>query len=313
MKNRKNHKQAYHRRSAAITLALGGGGSRGAAHVGVLRVLEREGIRVAGIAGSSIGGLIAAVYAAGHSAEEIEKRLAVLQNTRLFRHPTRVPNALIGLDGIATELRAVLGDIQFSELDIPLAVTALDVASSEEVVIREGSVMEAVLATIAIPGVFPSRAINGYELVDGGLSNPVPVEVARRLAPRLPVVAVALSQPPHTETVKASGHGTVTGSGLDSLPIPGPIRRLRLGQAFQAFLQAMSASGRIQGELRLQVEKPDVVIRPDVEHVGVLDAVDVPDLARRGEEAAMEALPQLRAAIQRRSPLGKLRGVFSKG
>lgn len=291
-------------------MALGGGGSRGAAHIGVLRVLEREGIRVAAVAGSSIGGLIAAVYAAGYSPDEIEERLAVLQNTRLFRHPPRVPNALIGLDGVASELSAVLGDIRFEDLEIPLAVTALDVASSEEVIIREGSVMEAVLATIAIPGVFPSRAINGYELVDGGLSNPVPVQVARSLAPRLPVVAVALSQPPRTETVKANGHSSSNGNGLNSLPIPGPILRLRVGQAFQAFMQAMSASGRIQGELRLRVEKPDVVIRPNVEQVGVLDAVDVQDLARRGEDAAAEALPQLREALQKQAPLGALRSIF---
>lgn len=265
---------------------------------------------MAAVAGSSIGGLIAAVYAAGYSPDEIEERLAVLQNTRLFRHPPRVPNALIGLDGIATELQTVLGEIRFADLEIPLAVTALDVASSEEVIIREGSVLEAVLATIAIPGVFPSRAINGYELVDGGLSNPVPVEVARSLAPRLPVVAVALSQPPHTESVKANGHANGNSSALNSLPIPSPILRLRLGQALQAFMQAMSASGRIQGELRLQVEKPDIVIRPDVEHVGVLDAVDVKDLARRGEAAAIEVLPALREVLQKQAPLGALRSIF---
>ena len=273
----------------------------------MLRVLEREGIRVAALAGSSIGGLIAAVYAAGNSPAAIEERMGALEHGRLLHYPTRAPNALIGLEGVEAILHEVIGDKHFEDLDIPLALTALDVVTGQEVVLNTGPVVDAVLATIAIPGVFPSRKIANYELVDGGLSNPVPVDVARGLAPNVPVVAVALGAPLQDEgnVNPSSGHD------LDSLPIPGPVKRLKIGRAFMAFTHAVNVSGHIQGEMRLAAEKPDLILRPAVEHIGVLEDADVHDLARRGELATEAALPQLRRLVRRR-PLQALQGLFSR-
>lgn len=319
----KNNSLQKLKRGPSLTVALGGGGSRGAAHIGVLRVLEREGFTIAGIAGSSIGGLIAAVYAAGNSPDEIEEKLAGLQDGRLLKHPPRVPNALMGLEGVAAVLRAEIGEMTFRDLQIPLALTALDVVTGQEVVLRSGSVVDAVLATIAIPGVFPSFKLDDYELVDGGMSNPVPVAVARSLAPRLPVVAVSLAG----ATVQANGNGKgnekSNGNGshvsvapvnkdLESIPIPGPFRRLRLGQSFMAFTRAINASGRIQGEMRLAMEKPDLILRPDVSHVGVLDATDVHDLVERGEQVTKAALPNLRRIFRQRNPFGAMANLFMR-
>jgi NTE family protein len=315
----KNSSLQKQKRGPSLTLALGGGGSRGAAHIGVLRVLEREGFTIAGIAGSSIGGLIAAVYAAGISPDEIEQKLAGLQDSRMLKHPPRVPNALMGLDGVATVLRTELGDKTFDDLEIPLALTALDVVTGQEVVLRSGSVVDAVLATIAIPGVFPSFKLDEYELVDGGMSNPTPVAVARSLSPKLPVVAVSLAG----VAAQVNGNGNGNGNGadvnvvpinrdLESIPIPGPFRRLRLGQSFMAYTRAINASGRIQGEMRLAMEKPDLVLRPDVSHVGVLEAADVHDLAARGEEITRAALPQLRRIMRQRNPFGAMANLFTR-
>ena len=297
MKNRFGEFKLHLRKSRGVALALGGGGSRGSAHIGVLRVLERENIPIEALAGSSIGGLIAAVYAVGNDADAIEQRMSALQGSNLLRSGTKAPNALMGLDGVARALEEILGDRGFEDLDIPLALTALDLVTCQEVVLREGKLVDAVLATIAIPGVFPVQKMNGYELVDGGMSNPVPVTVARSLAPRLPVVASVLSQPVLAVS-SPKGNGAKQ-NALNALPIPGPLMRLRLGQSFMAFMNALSVSGRVQTELRIGVEKPDVVIRPDVEHIGLLDAVDVADLARRGEEAAIQALPSLRRVLKR--------------
>jgi NTE family protein len=285
------------RRPQGIALALGGGGSKGSAHIGVLRVLERENIRIEALAGSSIGGLVAAVYAVGNNAAAIEKRMSALQTSSLLRSGSKAPNALMGLDGIAHALEDILGDRRFEDLDIPLALTALDLVTCQEVVLREGRLVDAVLATIAIPGIFPIQKMNGYELVDGGMSNPVPVAVARSLAPRLPVVASVLSQP--TLAVPSSNGNGAKQNGLNALPLPGPLMRLRLGRSFMAFMNALSVSGRVQTELRIGLEKPDIVIRPDVEHVGLLDSVDVADLARRGEEATLKVLPDLRRMLKR--------------
>jgi NTE family protein len=288
------------RKPQGIALALGGGGSKGSAHIGVLRVLERENIRVEVLAGSSIGGLIAAVYAAGFDADAIEKRLSTLQTNSLLHGPNKSPDALMGLDGIARALREILGERRFEDLDIPLALTALDLVTCQEVVLREGPLVDAVLATIAIPGVFPIQKMNGYELVDGGLSNPVPIAVARSLAPHLPVVASVLSQPALPVQIATDGNGNgAKPKGLNFLPIPAAVLRLRIGRSFAAFMNALSVSGRVQTELRIGLEKPDVVIRPDVEDIGVLDNVDVADLARRGEAAATAALPELRKVLRR--------------
>ena len=276
-------------------MALGGGGSKGSAHIGVLRVLERENIRINALAGSSIGGLIAAVYAVGNKADAIEERMAVLLGSNLLRTGAKAPNALMGLDGVAKVLEEILGDRRFEDLDIPLALTALDLVTCQEVVLRSGPLVEAVLATIAIPGVFPIQKIQGYELVDGGMSNPVPVAVARSLAPGLPVVASVLSHPAPPSN---NGNGSKR-HGLAALPIPAAFLRFRLGRSFMAFMKALDVSGRVQTELRIGLEKPDVVIRPDVEHIGLLDSVDVADMARRGEEATIQVLPELRRALRR--------------
>lgn len=298
MKNRFNDFRLRLRKAQGVALALGGGGSRGSAHIGVLRVLERENIRIEALAGSSIGGLIAAVYAVGNTADEIQARMAALETGSLLRGGGKPPDALLGLDSIARALQDILGERRFEDLSIPLALTALDLLTGEEVVLRKGRLVDAVLATIAIPGVFPIQKMNGYELVDGGLSNPVPIAVARSLAPRAPVVASVLSQPALPVAGSADGNGKKP-TGLDFLPIPNPIMRLRIGRSFAAFMNALSVSGRVQTELRIGLEKPDVIVRPDVEGIGILDTVDVADLALRGETAARQALPELRKALRR--------------
>lgn len=301
MKNRFNEFKLRLRRSQGIALALGGGGSKGSAHIGVLRVLERENIRIEALAGSSIGGLIAAVYAVGNNAHAIEQRMSALQTANLLRFGGKAPDALMGLDGIARVLQDILGDHRFEDLDIPLALTALDMVTGLEVVLRKGRLVDAVLATIAIPGVFPSQKMNGYELVDGGFSNPVPIAVARSLAPRLPVVASVLSQPVLPPTITSTNGDGAKPRGLRFLPIPTAILRLRIGRSFVAFMNALTVSGRVQTELRIGVEKPDIIIRPDVEDIGILDTVDVADMARRGEAAAMQVIPDLRKVLRRAS------------
>jgi NTE family protein len=300
LKNRLNEFKLRLRRPQGIALALGGGGSKGSAHIGVLRVLERENIRIEALAGSSIGGLIAAVYAVGNNADAIEQRMSALQTANLLRLGGKAPDALMGLDGIANALQDVLGDRRFEDLEIPLALTALDMVTGLEVVLREGPLVDAVLATIAIPGVFPIQKMNGYELVDGGFTNPVPIAVARSLAPRLPVVASVLSQPVLTTITPNNGNGAKP-HGLRFLPIPAAILRLRIGRSFVAFMNALTVSGRVQTELRIGLEKPDIVIRPDVEDIGILDTVDVSDMARRGEAAAMQVIPDLRKVLRRAS------------
>jgi NTE family protein len=278
-----------------IAIALGGGGIKGIAHVGVLRALEKHGLRVKAISGTSAGGLVGAVYAAGNSPDRLIEIVNRMDQKALFRRDSRDGPSLLGLKGLTNLLTEVVGNLTFNDLKIPFACTAVDIKSSQEVVLNEGRLADAILSTIAIPGVFPPRPIQDALLVDGGVFDPVPVAVARWLNPTLPVIAVSLS--PALE-------GWVTASSYRlpvSAPIPAPIveylAKLRISQAMNIFLAGMEATASMLTQLRLQVEKPEIILRPDVSSFGVLDNVDPNELVALGEKAVTDALPQIKETL----------------
>src|SRR5512140_1983146 len=183
------------RKDLDISVALGGGGSKGNAHIGVLRFLEQQGFRIRAIAGSSFGGLVACFYAAGYNPDEIEQICTKVDQSKLYTRVRDESSSLLGLTRVDRWLNETLGEFNFEDLFIPCAVTAVDLRTSSEIIIKKGPVRHAVLSTIALPGIFPSFLKEELELIDGGLINPVPVSVARSMAPSLPVVAVALNTP----------------------------------------------------------------------------------------------------------------------
>lgn len=276
-----------------ITLALGGGGARGNAHVGVIRCLEEEGYHVRGVAGTSAGGIVAGVYAAGYTPDQMESLFAKVDQSKLFWRSSHEGPSLLGLSGAAKVLEDLLGERRFADLKIPCAMVAVDAKTGREVILDDGRVVDAIMATIAIPGVFPPQERGEYQLVDGGVLNPVPVSAARALAPSLPVVAVVLS----TKIEAAENPISIP------LPvkIPGTIiRRLtrtRLAQAFNIYLLSVEASSRMLTELRLKVDDPEIIIRPKVGNIGVLDKVDVHKIVRLGEKAAEAVLPDLKRSV----------------
>lgn len=292
-----------------IALALSGGGSKGFAHIGVLRVLEKEGVRVRAVAGTSMGGLIGSLFAAGYSPDEIETRMASLARHPPFERTRGDGPAMKGLSGISDALTEALGDRTFEDLSIPFAVTAVDMETAELLALRHGPVREAVLATIALPGVFPVMKRNGRSLVDGSVLDPVPVALARSLAPHLPVVAVALS-PPLDSWVRRP-----TPRLLLSLPFLGKyLDRSRWAQAVNLFLSAVDISGALLVDLRLKEDRPDVVIRPLVHQIGLLDAVDIRYVVPLGEKATEEALPRVRRLESLPGAMARsLRRWFSSG
>lgn len=158
-----------------VGLALGSGAIRGWAHVGALEGLLAAGVPVDYIAGTSIGAVVASGYSVGMSIEEIT---AGLHNaaTKLFR--VRIPrHALLSPGGFRAALQGSLHDTMIEDTLVPIAVTATDIVAQREVVLREGLLWHAVLASAAIPGVFPPQRIGEYVLVDGGVLNPVPSNV----------------------------------------------------------------------------------------------------------------------------------------
>jgi NTE family protein len=182
----------------AIGLALSGGGARGLAHIGVLRVLEREGIPVDYLAGTSMGGVIAAGYAAGMSSADLEREsLAITQKRHKVRlaDPGLLNGGLIRGQRLFDFFRREFGEKTFSELLVPLAVVAVDLNTHQEVELREGPLAPALRATTSIPGIFTPVEMNGMRLVDGGVLNNLPVDVVSKMgAEEIIAVDIGLSQ-----------------------------------------------------------------------------------------------------------------------
>jgi NTE family protein len=276
-----------------ITLALGGGGARGNSHIGVLRRLVKENIRIHAVAGTSFGGIVASFFASGCSPDEIEEIFVNVDQAKLYdRKPGDGPS-LLGLSAVSLWLDEVLGERTFADLKIPCALTAVDLNTGAEVILSEGLVKNAVLATIALPGIFPSLSLNGWELVDGGVLDPVPVAVARSLAPKYPVVAVSLSTPMGSPAQP----WTMPLPKLFPRPLAERLTRSNYARAFDVFLRSVDISGRAVAEYRLVVDKPAVIIRPAVADIQLLDRVDVREVARLGEEAVEAALPELKRVL----------------
>ena len=162
-----------------LYLALSGGGAHAAVHAGVLRALEREGVAVAGIAGVSGGALVAAAWAGGADLDQL-----VEQASRL--HPWMWVRGWGGGLLSGTRLGALIDEFlptdAFEALRVPVVVLATDVDTGEGVVFREGNLRDAVRASCSFPGVFPPFAWNGRRLVDGGVTEVVPVRLAREMA-----------------------------------------------------------------------------------------------------------------------------------
>jgi NTE family protein len=259
---------------------------RGLAHIGILKVLEREGVRVEAIAGTSIGGIVGAAYAAGYGPDQLAHVADAASIRQMLRARPEGP-ALMGINRIEEWLHGILGQRTFADLRMPFVVTAADLNTGQEVVIKEGIVAHAVLATMALPGLFPPQLMGDYRLIDGGALDPVPVRPVRALS-GAPVVAAVLS-PARESWREARGPGL---AGM--LPVAQVLFRLRPGQAIQVFSDYMELTSRTYTETRLEIDQPEVIVRPEVWRVGLFDEPSVADMIGIGEKAMEQELPLLR-------------------
>jgi NTE family protein len=250
-----------------LYLALSGGGAHAAAHAGVLRGLERAGLPVAGVAGVSGGALVAAAWAGGADLDRL-----VDQASRL--HPWMWVRGWGGGLLSGTKLGTLIDEFlpvsTFEELKVPVVVVATDVDTGEAVVFREGSVRDAVRASSSFPGFFPPMTIGGRRLVDGGVSEVVPVRRARELAGEAGVVVAV--------DCNAGGRWP-SASTFVSLALRAGLTMLR-------------------GRTRAELAGADMVIAPPIGESGWMRPARIPEFARAGEEALFGALPSLRAVLE---------------
>ncbi len=292
-----------------ITVALGGGGAKGNSHIGVLRQLEKKGFHVRGVAGTSFGGLVAVFYAMGCSPDEREEIFSSADQRRFYGHAPNDGPSLMGIAGVARLLEERLGDLTFDDLKIPCVLTAVDLKSGMEVLLSKGRLVDAILATIAMPGIFPVRHIDGLELVDGGALDPVPVRPARMLAPRLPVVAVALAMP---MGVPARPWSIPFDKYWAGMILSRLFSKMRYSSVWDVFSRSMDVTARAMTQFRLEMDRPDIIIRPLVEDIDTLGIVDVHEVVKRGEAATEEALPQLRSLFTFRNRWRRSREAYNQ-
>ncbi len=274
-----------------ISLALGSGGTKGFAHIGVIRQLEKNGFDIKAIAGTSAGGIVGALFSYGISTNKIEEFSKTLKYSELFTRSTEDPPSLMGLGGLNKQVEKILGDASFNQTKIKFGVTAVDIHSGDEIIINNGKLIDAVKATSAIPGIFPAKEIGELTLVDGGVLDPVPVNLARWLSPNIPVVAVSLTPQmedwPKIPRIDIPPYVPIPEFILDQLS------QFRLGKAMHIFINSMEMMTNKITDLRLRLDKPDVIIRPKVHEYTMFDRVNVDQLIKLGEEAVIEALPFL--------------------
>lgn len=284
-----------------LGIALSGGGARGLAQIGVLKVLERSAIPVSFVAGTSAGAVIGAVYATSESALQTEERVlehlrstGVGFNTETFeaiaasnaRRPTKFlgmlgtlrraaspGGGLIGGNDMRASLHRLLGTASFADTRFPFAATALDLVSGRRVIFAEGSLVDAVYASSAIPGLFEPLGIGNHVLVDGGWAEPVPVNTCHHLG-AIHVVAVDVAD----RRVHEAGRGAVSTALLAD-----------------ALARQLLEEG--------QLKEADFVVRPEAAVRHFADFSDPAGLIAAGERAAEATLPDIAAVLERHRSL----------
>ena len=249
-----------------LYLALSGGGAHGAAHAGVLRALVREGIPVAGIAGVSGGALVAAAWAGGADLDGLVEQASGL-------HPWMWVRGWGGGLLSGSKLGALIDEFlpvaTFEGLKVPVVVLATDVDTGEKVVLKDGNLRDAVRASCSFPGVFPPMVLNGRRLYDGGVSEVIPVRPAREMAGESGIVlAVDVN----------SGTRWPAADSFVAVALRAGLTLLR---------------GRSRGELA----GADLVIAPAMGESGWMQPRKIPRFYAAGDEAATEALPELRRIL----------------
>lgn len=253
-----------------VGLALSGGGARGFAHVAVLKVLVESGIPIDLIAGTSAGSIVGGAYAAGMTIDEIAAMSAKIGWTNMTR-PSLSPLGALSNAPMSAFLARELPVATFEELKIPFGAVAFELETSSEVIFKDqGDLVLAISASCAVPGVFaPIRGPTGTLLVDGGLTTPLPVNVARGMGADIVIAVDILS----------------SGNAYSRAP------KTAAGMMIRSAMTVVRQLAKDQHELA------DIVIEPQIAHIRPDQIKKREELLRLGEEAARAALPQIQKLI----------------
>ncbi len=257
----------FSKKPKKVALVLGGGATRGLAHVGAIKALEENNIAFNYVVGTSVGSLVGAAYAAGLKASEIEELAKNIKPKDIRKN--FLPFTPSVADGIKDVVKSSLGDVKFSDLKRKLCVVAVDVITSNEVHITKGSVADAVAGSCAVPGVFYPVQFENYRLFDGGLSNNIPSNVAKIVFDCDAVVAIDVNS--------TRGQGTDSTKYLDQI---------------MASIRIMMKSNSLKGYLN-----SNIIIQPDLKRFKRTSLNYIDEMIEEGYNATLFQIDNIKALL----------------
>lgn len=300
-------------------LVLGSGGARGLAHIGVIKVLEENKIPIHLITGTSIGAMVGGLYATGidvKSMENIVKEVDKIMVAKILMPKLFAPG-IFDNNRILEFIEELIGDVKIEDLKIPFAAVATDLITGEQVVFNKGPLLEAIMSSIAIPTILQPVFLNNRYLIDGGLSNPLPISVAVQMGVQK-IIAVNVSPDPGRITKKIKRKKTEEVKLLlkklptlfanlinEQMKLNGKSVQVKKSKEknnppmfspsiFNVFLQSISISTNNLIMQHLRCDKPDVLISPNVVDFDMLEFHKGSEIIQRGYDAGLKSLSEIK-------------------
>lgn len=301
-----------------LGIALGSGAARGLAHIGVLKVLEEARIPIDVITGTSMGAFIGAMYASGVPVAQMERvalEIDWLSMAKLLA-PVMPTSGLSDGKKLVAFMAELLPIRDFKDLHLPLAVTATDINTGEAIIIKQGDLLEALHASLAFPGIFSPVRFGKRFLVDGGLCNPIPADAASSLGAEKIIgvctIPAVVKQTPETflptrhggtisinrwrdffstrriEQAFRSALGQEAEEGHDNAP-----DNLKAPNIFRVCAQSVAIMENVINELQLRQNPRNLIIRPMLEGITLLEFHRAKEVIAAGEAATRAALPEI--------------------
>lgn len=305
-----------------VALALGSGGARGLAHIGVIKVLEENKVPINLVTGTSIGALIGGVYASGKDINSLENIVQDVNKVMVAKLliPKLFSSGFADNKRIIDFIKTLVGNVKIENLKIPFAAVATDFITGEEVIIDKGPLVDAIMASIAIPTIFQPVHLNGLYLIDGGMSNPLPISIAKEMGARK-IIAVNVSPNPkrftkvnrkrRTDEVKIllkklpAYLSNLRNDGKRQKPIPDSFETIDKDKVLQSysptifnvFMQSISISTNNLIKQQLRNARPDVLITPHIEDYDLLEFYKGPEIIKCGYDEALKSLPDIKSLL----------------
>jgi NTE family protein len=310
------HADRHASRPPRIGLALGGGAARGWAHIGVIRALERAGLKADVITGTSIGAVVGGCHAAGKLAELEVFARSLTKSRVLWLMDFHIGSGLIGGERLKKLLVRDVGGLSIEDLPTRFAAVATELRTGHEIWLTRGHLVEALQASYALPGIFDPIRLGGRWLFDGALVNPIPVTTARALSADL-IIAVNLNHDLYGRGAVIPDHGGLVEPPTDEMaetlaeglfsPVIGAARSIGQRMSRRSVTGPGLASVMVDAfnitqdriaRSRLAGDPPDIHLKPKLGRVGLFDFHRAEECIGLGEDAVAQSLDEIRAAVE---------------